>query len=613
MTVPHKIYKQLITEQPELPVNEATDRPRNVKQIANIRAAKTTELRISRDAIMNLHEMAYEENGFIWHITTYPDLIVLCGLKEVLDLLTETLSWNRVDTLLSYDTTFCLGEFYVSPLLFRCSVFEENPTVPALFLFHERKQQQVHDLLFTTFTTLVKRTAGLPIVVDMEQGIIRAIREKTSLIFAGCWRHLREDLQRRMIAEGIPLKTRNDITDNLYDLLRSRSADQYASKVHDIQRDWPSVITSYYMDNIHGKVEHYGHWSIKNKFGKYFTEHGITTNQSEGFNWLLKDLQGWKEAPVDSVYLSFKLLQAYYLNEIRRGKTGLGTYTLRMEFSDLMIDLSSFSSFSCHPQDIIRSIKEKKIMLQQQSELPSENDCADNSRIVRAQEIRQKDGISSSKLGVFTVYDDRSFHFVKLFPPSCSCPLKEGCVHILSVQLSLNMPIQQSGMKNLTTVRKNARGTRKAKPGRKKPRVGDEDPPNDPELEHENPEQNAEHPVQREQQPPEQSVQHAEHPPEHTEQKTTHAEHQPEHTEQKTKHAEHQPEYTEQKTKHAEHQPEHTEQSSERAEHAERMSEYQPEQEDIIELAGKDSSFARDVKYSEEVWIPHLSQIHVAG
>ena len=115
--VPHKIYKQLITEQPELPVNEATDRPRNVKQIANIRAAKTTELRISRDAIMNLHEMAYEENGFIWHITTYPDLIVLCGLKEVLDLLTETLSWSRVDTLLSYDTTFCLGEFYVSPPL----------------------------------------------------------------------------------------------------------------------------------------------------------------------------------------------------------------------------------------------------------------------------------------------------------------------------------------------------------------------------------------------------------------------------------------------------------------------------------------------------------------
>ena len=251
-----------------------------------------------------------------------------------------------------------------------------------------------------------------------------------------------------------------------------------------------------------------------------------------------------------------------------------------MEFSDLMIDLSSFSSFSCHPQDIIRSIKEKKILLQQQSELPSENDCADNSRIVRAQEIRQKDGISlSSKLGVFTVYDDRSFHFVKLFPPSCSCPLKEGCVHILSVQLSLNMPIQQSGLKNLTTVRKNARGTRKAKPGRKKPRVGDEDPPNDRELEHENPEQNAEHPVQHVEQPPVQSVQHAEHPPEHTEQKTEHAEHQPEHTERSSERAEH-------------------------PEHAERMSEYQPEQEDIIELAGKDSSFARDVKYSGEVWIP---------
>ena len=145
----------------------------------------------------------------------------------------------------------------------------------------------------------------------------------------------------------------------------------------------------------------------------------------------------------------------------------------------------------------------------------------------------------------------------------------------------------------LTTVRKNARGTRKAKPGRKKPRVGDEDPPNDPELEHENPEQNAEHPVQHVEQPPEHSVHHAEHPPEHTEQKTEHAEHPPEHTEQKPAHAEHQPEHTERSFERAEH-----------PEHAERTSEYQPEQEDIIELAGKDSSFALDVKYSEEVWIP---------
>lgn len=482
--VPHKIYKKMITEESESPINEATDRPRNVKQLSNIKASQLAQQRISRDAIMNLHEMAFEENGFIWHITTYPDLVVICGQQEILTVLSETIAWNRAGVLLSYDTTFCLGEFYVSTLLFRCSVFEENPTVPSLFLFHERKHQSVHELLFSIFTKLIKRTAGLPIVVDMEQGIVNAIKTKTGLAVAGCWRHLREDVQRKMISVGIPLQVRNEIVDNVYSLLRSKSADAYSKQLEDFTKQWPEVITDYFMQNINGRIEHYVHWSIHPKFNKYITEHGITTNQSEGFNWLLHDLQEWKEAPVDCVVLSFRLLQSYYLSEIKRGKSGLGTYTLHHEFNELAEEISTHSPNRCHPKDIVTSIKEKKIMFQESESETLKNQYGDNSKILRAQEIIQKDCISlSSKLGIFTVSDERNFYFVKLFPSSCSCPLKHGCIHLLAVQMALNMPIDQAGMKNLTTVRKNARETKRAKPGRKKPRVGDVEQQNEEDVE----------------------------------------------------------------------------------------------------------------------------------
>ena len=40
---------------------------------------------------------------------------------------------------LSYDTAFQLGDFYVSPLLFRHIVFKEEPCILAMFLIHERK------------------------------------------------------------------------------------------------------------------------------------------------------------------------------------------------------------------------------------------------------------------------------------------------------------------------------------------------------------------------------------------------------------------------------------------------------------------------------------------
>ena len=42
------------------------------------------------------------------------------------------------DLLSSYDTTFNLGEFYVSPLVFKHVVFEAYPLVAGLFLIHEK-------------------------------------------------------------------------------------------------------------------------------------------------------------------------------------------------------------------------------------------------------------------------------------------------------------------------------------------------------------------------------------------------------------------------------------------------------------------------------------------
>ena len=43
---------------------------------------------------------------------------------------------------------------------------------------------------------------------------------------------------------------------------------------------------------------------------------GVTTNQSEGFNTLLKQYQRWKEIPVNSLVHGLYRLQRYYYNEI---------------------------------------------------------------------------------------------------------------------------------------------------------------------------------------------------------------------------------------------------------------------------------------------------------
>ena len=39
-----------------------------------------------------------------------------------------------------------MGDFYVSTLLFRHLIFEESPCIPALFIIHERKFSETHQL-----------------------------------------------------------------------------------------------------------------------------------------------------------------------------------------------------------------------------------------------------------------------------------------------------------------------------------------------------------------------------------------------------------------------------------------------------------------------------------
>ena len=65
--------------------HEAVTKQRNVKQVHNVRAAQREDLRLTRDAIYNTHEIAYE-GGFVYYFVTYPDLTIIAGNEGILSL-----------------------------------------------------------------------------------------------------------------------------------------------------------------------------------------------------------------------------------------------------------------------------------------------------------------------------------------------------------------------------------------------------------------------------------------------------------------------------------------------------------------------------------------------
>ena len=98
---------------------------------------------------------------------------------------------------------------------------------------------------------------------------------------------------------------------------------------------------------------------------------GVTSNQSESFNALLKRLQSCREVPLDTIVLSLYYLQAYYSNEVQRGFAGLGTFLLSVELEDTRRPADEiFSIPTYQPEEIMSRIQQRNMTMNENVNIP---------------------------------------------------------------------------------------------------------------------------------------------------------------------------------------------------------------------------------------------------
>lgn len=320
------VYKKEISQMTCQPEHVPTHTPRNMKQLRNLRFKHLHQTRISKDELYNLHEIAYDTPGYVHKISTFPDLVCVCGLQEILDEADKVLMLQEEGQLLSYDTTFQLGDFYVSPLLFRHTLFTEKPCVPAMYLIHERKFTETHRVLFQEAVRHIPslKTTKSCMVTDKERAITKAAElEVPNLKMVQCWNHLFRDIRFWLRKHGAPAADITIYVDDVSQLFHSPSEEAYNQLLEQCCERWDASFEQYYRNEIHPAVPvQIGRWVLE-QVHLYNPYCGITNNQSEGLNRVVKDFQSWKEAPLDTVVLALYQLQVYYYNETKRGFAGI--------------------------------------------------------------------------------------------------------------------------------------------------------------------------------------------------------------------------------------------------------------------------------------------------
>lgn len=476
-----KVYKSEITQVP--PASHVSVLcPRNSKQVENIRFKQMQKRRISHDALYNMHELALDLPGFIHLIHTHPDLVCVLGQKALLDQLDRVLVLDSTcSQLLSYDTTFQLGDFYVSILCFRHTLFKEAPIIPACFLLHERKFEAHHKELFAVCKKLVPSLSRTtyPIVTDEERAIVNAISD----IFPNipqlrCWNHIFRNITRWLRTHGAKSIDISIYMDDIRTLFHLPTENEYNKSLANMKNKWSSPFFDYYQNNINPDIHVIARWAIE-PYGIYHPFSGITNNQSESLNFVVKQLQEWHESPLDCMLLSLYHLQSYYMMEICRGQHGLGNYHLHHQYQNLAPQpIPNLTVYS--PEDIVQQVKGKHRDIPEASFSAMKQPNMLNRQLSqreRAHCLIQDKRISyDSGLHTFTVLgSENKPQAVKLFPnPTCTCPSTSQCYHIIAAKMYLGMEITVKHTKfNLTQLRKNARTRKEKKSGRKFPRVGD--------------------------------------------------------------------------------------------------------------------------------------------
>jgi len=274
-------YKDALVNNAHAP---AQYQPRNAQQVKYFHSLSTSAQKIGRDAIVNLHELAYMIPGLVWSITTFPDLIVCLGLTQLLQFASA-----NTDAVLSYDTTFCLGDFYLSFLVLSCSFFVERPVMPVAFVLHERKFDTVHHVFFQHFLTKCTHMKNACVVTDGEAGIVKAVQAvMPEWKLATCWNHIIRDVEFWLKKHAARSEDISVYKNQIRELLACETEVLLQRKSSMFQEHWSAAVIDYYQNHLRGRIDR--------AYTAYLLQcgldgAGITTNSSESMNAMLKHFQ----------------------------------------------------------------------------------------------------------------------------------------------------------------------------------------------------------------------------------------------------------------------------------------------------------------------------------
>ena len=429
--------------------------------------------------------------SFITYLMSIPRIIVHLLPHNLLQSLEMLLKVESSPVTLHYDTVFNVGDFYLSTLTYRHSIFESEPIIPCGFLLHTRRLQVDHQFFLEAITKEVSQLLmkRVNIVSDREFNFADIFSCGTHLY---CWNHYVRDIQWHLKGPcNCSSEDINFFSNTFRTLMISNTEDEFDAQWLILRQDDHFVkkakVLSYFESNIIPSFkQHAAVWTLRAARVKN-PSNGITNNPSESFNAVLHRLQKWKQVPLDVITVSLFYLSSYYQRESVRSLHQCGRWQLKDEFDFLRREPSMMPRLppTWDPKDIVDKVSTSDSVTRAQlAEATTNTSQSVTSEKSTTHLGLANDAITSNRVkavgdGAWVVLeaDGVTPRAVRLFPKeTCSCVSTRTCFHITACKIMVGLPPTFKGTINATEVNRRKRRTVDKHPaGRKKPRKNDFD------------------------------------------------------------------------------------------------------------------------------------------
>ena len=94
--------------------------------------------------------------------------------------------------------------------------------------------------------------------------------------------------------------------------MQNNKLEAFEINIERLSAKWSQAMVSYFNDNLKDDIQNRSSKFVLEPLGPYDPYSGITNNSSGSINNMIKELQKWKEAPVDAVALFLSITKLIF-------------------------------------------------------------------------------------------------------------------------------------------------------------------------------------------------------------------------------------------------------------------------------------------------------------